>query len=171
MINVIVAMSKNRVIGFKNKLPWNITEDLEWFRSKTINHPCIMGRKTLESLGKNKDGKQRILVGRSNIVITRQLDYKIPGINTFNAIESGIDYAQTQPGSEEIFICGGSEIYNQILAKGFADKLYITLIDEDVKGDTYFPELPEEFKLIEEKKRVIRVNDKEIRYSFQIYIK
>lgn len=162
-------MAKNRVIGLENKLPWQISEDFDWFQTKTNGHPCIMGRKTLESLGLKKDGMQRVLSNRTNIIITSNSKYKVEGAIIVSSLLEAINKANESIGSDEVFICGGGQIYKEALDQNLIDKIYLTLIEEDVEGDTYFPELPADFKLTEEKKRIVKVNNKEIKYSFQIY--
>ncbi len=170
MINIIVAMAKNRVIGSKNDLPWRISEDLEYFEKTTTNHPCIMGKNTLISLGLDKEGKQRILKNRTNIMLSPDND-NIENVITVNSIEEALDTAKQSNGNDEIFICGGGSVYKTFLEKNLVYRIYLTYIDEEVIGEIYFPELPKYFKLESEKKRIVRVNDKEIRYSFQIYIR
>jgi dihydrofolate reductase len=129
MISFLVAMDKNRVIGKDNQLPWNLPEDLKYFKKVTMGHPIAMGRKTHESIG-------RILPGRENIVITRQPDYQCEGCSIFFSIEDFVKNYQTV--DEEIFVIGGAEIFKEIFA--FADRLYLTYIDEEFEGDTFFPE-------------------------------
>jgi dihydrofolate reductase len=134
-ISAVVAVSKQtRAIGNNNKLLWNIPEDLKRFKKITIGHPVIMGRKTFESilaiLGKP-------LPGRKNIVITRQKDYDGRGADIVESLEAGLAVAK-QTDTQEIFIGGGQQIYEQALPN--IDRLYLTLIDSEVVGDTFFPE-------------------------------
>jgi dihydrofolate reductase len=129
MISFLVAMGKNKVIGKDNQLPWHLPEDLKYFKRVTMGHPIAMGRKTHESIG-------RILPGRENIVITRQPDYRCDGCSVFYSVEEFVK--ESRKRDEEIFVIGGAEIFKETFA--FADRLYITHIDEEFKGDTYFPE-------------------------------
>lgn len=129
-LSIIAAISTNRVIGRDNKIPWHISEDLRRFKALTIGHPIIMGRKTFESIGKP-------LPKRANIVITRDKDYSAPGIDVAHSIEEAIEAAKTKEGSEEIFIIGGGQIYSQSIH--LADKLYLTVVDQEIKGDVFFP--------------------------------
>lgn len=129
-ISLIAAMSKNRVIGVDNKLPWHIPSDLKRFRQITSGSPVIMGRKTYESIG-------RLLPNRQNIIITRQSRIEIPEATVVNSLEAAFEAAQPGP-NHEVFVIGGAEVYR--LALGQADRLYITLIDQEVQGDAYFPE-------------------------------
>ena len=131
VISMIVAIAeKNRVMGNEGKLPWNIPDDLKHFKNLTLGHPVIMGRKTYESIGK-------ALPNRTNIVITRDPAYNATGCTIATSLDEAIEIAQEHE-SEEIFIIGGAEIFR--LAMGRADRLYLTLIQGDIEGDTFFPE-------------------------------
>jgi dihydrofolate reductase len=142
MLSMIVAMSENRVIGVENRLPWHIPEDLKRFKQITKGHPIIMGRKTYESIGKP-------LPGRTNIVITRNKDYRAEGIISCSSLEDALDWATKAPGSDEIFVIGGAEIFKSCLAN--ADRIYLTLVKWPFDGDTYLPPFDEEaFKIIQE---------------------
>ena len=132
MISIIVAMSENRVIGKDNGLPWRLSEDLKRFRILTMGHPVIMGRKTFESIGKP-------LPGRTNIVITRNREWHSTDVLVCSSIEEALQLANRQPGSQEIFICGGGEIYQQALSR--TQRIYLTLVEQVVEGDVYFPVL------------------------------
>ena len=134
MLNIIVAVSENNVIGRKNDLPWHLPDDLQYFKDKTKGHPIIMGRKNFESIG-------RVLPGRQNIIITRQLNYAVDGCDVVGSLEEAIQAAQ---GAEDIFVIGGGEIYKQALP--FVDRVYLTRVHADIEGDVYFPELGPEWK-------------------------
>lgn len=121
-------MARNGVIGRHNTLPWRLPADLRYFRQLTTGHPIIMGRKNYEDIGKP-------LPGRTNIVVTRQKGYSAPGCIVVNSVDQAIAAAGAVA---EIFVIGGADIYRQTLAA--ADRLYITEIDADIEGDTYFPE-------------------------------
>lgn len=127
MISVIVAVAQNGVIGCENRLIWHISEDLRRFKAITAGHPVIMGRKTWESLG-------RPLPNRTNVVVTRNPDYRAEGCTVVNSLDEAMAMFGAQ---EEIFIIGGAEIYSQ--AMPVADKLYITVVHADYEGDTVFP--------------------------------
>ncbi|MDP4009742.1 MAG: dihydrofolate reductase [Candidatus Shapirobacteria bacterium] len=130
MISLIAAVSKNNVIGFNNKIPWNIVEDRIHFKKQTTGHFVVMGRKTFETL-KND------LPDRKIIVLTRNKNYKATNAavcHSWNEIMNLID-----TNSEEIFVAGGGEIYSQAI--NFADKIYITKIDATFEGDTFFPDI------------------------------
>lgn len=134
-IALIAAVAANQVIGRSNDLPWHLPDDFKFFKEKTKGHPIIMGRKSLESLGKP-------LPKRTNIVITRDLSripaaYKDQGVVIVDSLEMAINEAQ-QVEESEIFIIGGAEIYT--LALPLATTLYLTEIQENYEGDTYFPQ-------------------------------
>ncbi|MAG78065.1 dihydrofolate reductase [archaeon] len=121
-IEIIAAIAKNNVIGYKNKIPWDIPEDKEHFKKITLGKVVIMGRKTFDSIG--------ILKGRKNIILTRKQPVIIK--------------------HKDFFVIGGAEIYKLFLP--FANKLYITQIDEEYKGDTFFPKITKEWKITSKKK-------------------
>lgn len=142
ILSVIVAMAHNRVIGLNNQMPWHLPADLAWFKKNTLNKPVIMGRKTFESIG-------RPLPNRHNIVISRQIesiDNKISNVSWVKSIDEAISLAQKQQ-PDEVFIIGGGNIYQQVLP--LIDWLYLTHIDAELQGDTYFPDyLPEQWQVI-----------------------
>jgi dihydrofolate reductase len=129
MISFIVAMDDNRVIGKNNQLPWHLPEDLKFFKKVTMGHPIAMGRKTHESIG-------RLLPGRENIIITRNVDYHCEGATIFYSIKDFVEYCRGQ--EEEIFVIGGAEILKETFPH--CDRLYLTYIHEKFDGDTFFPE-------------------------------
>jgi dihydrofolate reductase len=137
-ISAICAMSENRVIGCNNKLPWHLPADLRHFKKLTLGKPILLGRKTYESIG-------RPLPDRCNVVITRDMDFKAPGCVVVNSIEHALDAVAY---SEEVFIVGGSLLYQQTLS--LTQRLYVTIIHQDFEGDTFFPDTdPQEWKEIE----------------------
>lgn len=128
-ISIIAAISRNKVLGKDNKLLWRLPADLKHFKEITTGHPIIMGRKTFDSIG-------RPLSGRDNIIITRG-NQDVPGIIITHSLEEALAEAKKKD-SAEIFIIGGGEIYKQAI--DLADKLYLTLIDKEFTGDTFFPD-------------------------------
>ena len=142
ILSVIVAMAQNRVIGLNNQMPWHLPADLAWFKKNTLNKPVIMGRKTFESIG-------RPLPNRHNIVISRQIesiDNKISNVSWVKSIDEAISLAQKQQ-PDEVFIIGGGNIYQQVLP--LIERLYLTHIDAELQGDTYFPDyLSEQWQVI-----------------------
>ncbi len=128
-IAMIAAMAQNRVIGLNGDMPWHLPDDLKFFKAKTTGKPVIMGRKTFESIG------SRPLPNRPNIVISRNVDLTIPNVEVFQSIEQALEKYANEP---EVIIMGGGELYRQMLPK--ADRLYLTLIDANITGDTFFPD-------------------------------
>jgi dihydrofolate reductase len=131
-ISLIAALAQNRTIGKNNDLPWHLPDDMKYFMQTTKGHHCIMGRKNYDSIPE----KFRPLPNRTNIVVTRQKDFKAPSCIVVNSIEKGLEIAKDN-NEAEVFIIGGAEIYKQSLA--FADRLYLTEIKADIQGDTFFP--------------------------------
>lgn len=131
ILSHIVATSENNVIGLDSDLPWRLPRDMKFFKEMTTGHHILMGRKNFECMPK-------ALPNRTNIVISRREGYTADGAIVFKTIEEGIAYAKKQ-GEEELFIIGGGEIYKQTLH--IVDRIYLTLIKEIIKGDTFYPEL------------------------------
>ena len=123
----VVAVARNGVIGHTNGLPWRLPADLAFFKRLTTGHPIIMGRKTCESIGKP-------LPGRLNIVVTRSPDFKAPGCTVVATLDAAYRAAGDAP---EVFIIGGAQIYDAAFAA--ADRIYLTEVESDIEGDTYFP--------------------------------
>lgn len=121
-------MARNRVIGANGAIPWHLPEELKRFRSLTMGHHLIMGRKTWESIG-------RLLPGRETVIVTRQAGYRVPGAKVVHSF----DEAVAACGDDgEIFVIGGAELYAQALPR--AGRLYLTTVEADVTGDTVMPE-------------------------------
>ena len=128
MISLILAIGKNNEIGFENKVPWDLPDDLKRFRDTTRGHTIIMGRKTYESIG-------RLLPDRKNIIITRNKSYKIEGASVVSSIEEAIQECEKEG---EAFVIGGGEICK--LALPYAEKMYLTHVDTILPADSFFPE-------------------------------
>lgn len=131
---MIVAMGHNRVIGIDNVMPWHIPEDLRYFKAMTLGKPVVMGRLTLQSIGKP-------LPGRPNIVVSRQGGVEAPGVKLVGDLQEALIVARAEAeriGANEIMIGGGGQIYKQMIAH--ADKLYLTEIDLATEGHAYFPD-------------------------------
>ena len=141
MINIIAVIGKNNAIGCNNKLLWDIPSDMSRFKALTMDHPVIMGRKTFESIGK-------ALPGRCNIVITRNKDYKAEKCIVESSLKQSLERSKLCVGSDEVFIIGGGEIYAQALT--CANRLYLTVVDDEPKADTFFPDYSEFSKIINE---------------------
>ncbi len=121
---IIAALSRNRVIGKGGKLPWHISEDLKRFKRLTTGHTVLMGRKTFESLGKP-------LPNRRNVVLSSRT---LPGIETYPTLADALRALENE---EKVFVIGGGEVFAQLIDQ--ADALYLTLVDHEVEGDTFFP--------------------------------
>jgi dihydrofolate reductase len=131
MLSIVVAASSNNVIGKDNQLLWRLPNDMKFFKNTTWGMPVIMGRKTFESLGKP-------LVGRTNIVISRQPDFHAEGIKLVKTIEDAMEVA-ADADAKEAFVIGGGEIYRQTLP--LVHRIYMTRVHVELNGDTYFPEI------------------------------
>ncbi len=130
MLVLIAACGRGRVIGIDNRLPWQLPEDMKFFRETTRGKPVIMGRKTWESL----PDAFRPLPGRVNIVVSRNSGYRATG----GMVVGSLPAALTAAGNADVaFIIGGADLYHQALP--FADRIYLTEIDEDFDGDAFFP--------------------------------
>ena len=152
-ISIVAAVGRDHlgrnVLGKDNQLLWAIPDDLKRFKGLTMDHPVIMGRKTYESIVALR-GKP--LLGRTNIVVTRDPDYRGPStagnVVIVKSIPEAIERAKNVEG-EELFIIGGAQIYEEALP--LVDKLYLTIIDDEKEGDTYFPSYQDTFtKVISE---------------------
>ncbi|MFD1777435.1 dihydrofolate reductase [Fredinandcohnia salidurans] len=160
MISLLVAMDKNQLIGKDNDLPWRLPADLAYFKRVTMGHPIIMGRKTYDSIG-------RPLPGRENIIVTRDTSYEAEGCKVIHSIEEIVK--MNEQTDQELFVIGGAEIFKEILPH--SDRLYITEINEEFKGDTYFSAFDKvEWKVISEEKGI--KNEKNpYDYTFLVYEK
>ena len=143
MISAIVAVAKNGVIGKEGGLPWHLPAELARFKEITMGHPIIMGRKTHESIG-------RALPGRTNIVITHKKGYRAEGCRVVGSLDEAIELAKKSEGANEIFIIGGASIYEQ--AMPLLERMYLTKVDADIKGDKFFRYDPLEWKQISSEK-------------------
>jgi len=133
-ISLIVAVSRNGVIGVDNQLPWHLPEDLKYFKSVTMGKPIIMGRKTYDSIG-------RPLPGRTNIVITRDSSWQAEGVEVAQTLAQAMTLGRlacANAGADEAMVIGGEQIYRMTLPA--ADRLYLTEVQAEVEGDAFFPE-------------------------------
>ena len=156
-LSIIVAMSKNRVIGKDNDMPWHLSEDLKNFKKITIGKTVIMGRLTYKSIG-------RPLPGRKNIILSRNLkDEKVVVSDNLNSI------LEKLKNEEEVFIIGGEDIYKQTIK--MVNKLYVTTIEDEVEGDKYFPELDfSRWKLIHQSNYKKNKNNSH-NFKSEVYVK
>ena len=128
-VSLIVAMAKNRVIGADNKIPWHLPNELKLFKSLTMGHHIVMGRKTYESIN-------RLLPGRTTVIVTRQRDYDVPGAVIANSVEEALRACRDD---DECFVIGGADLFRETLP--LADRLYLTVVDAEPHGDIFMPEL------------------------------
>jgi dihydrofolate reductase len=128
-ISIIVAMTRDRVIGKNGTMPWHLPAEIKYFKWVTMGKPIVMGRKTFDSF-------RRVLPGRQNIVITRDPSFKFEGVEVVHSVDEALAIAGS---GQEIMIIGGSDLYRQTMDR--ADRIYVTLIEADIEGDTFFPEI------------------------------
>jgi dihydrofolate reductase len=136
-VKAIVAMTRERVIGDGNRIPWRLHGEQRWFKEVTMGHPILMGRKTFESIGKP-------LPGRRNLVVTRTGNFT--GVDLIRNLET-FDPAPYESDGKEIFLIGGAEIYSALL--GRCDAIYVTIVKREYPGDTFFPEFKSQFEVSE----------------------
>jgi len=137
-LSIIVAAGRNRVIGINNQLPWHVSADLKYFKATTMGKPIIMGRKTYDSIGKP-------LPGRKNIVISRNDQLQIDGVECVTSVEQALKATE---GTDEAMIIGGSQIYSAALQSGLVNRIYLTEVDLAPEGDAWFPELSHDWQEI-----------------------
>lgn len=153
MISAIVAVAKNNVIGNKGEIPWKIKGEQKRFKELTIGKSIIMGRKSFEEIG-------RPLPGRKTVVISRSRDFSYENCITVKSLDQALEILKHE---EEIFIAGGGRVYQE--AFDYCKKIYLTVIDKEIEGDVFFPEInKEEFRKTYEKKI-----DGEISYTYYTY--
>ena len=157
IISLIAAVGSNGVIGSENKIPWRLPADLRYFRKMTMGKPVIMGRKTYESIGKP-------LEGRRNIVLSRKVNLELPGCEVVNSKAQAMSNVA---GVEEAMVIGGEQLYRLFMPD--ADRIYLTEIEADFEGDTYFPDI--DLDVWSEISRfTIKVDEMfEYRYHFVVY--
>ncbi len=156
---LIAAIANNNVIGNNNQLIWHMPSDLKHFKSLTMGHTLIMGRKTFESLGSP-------LKGRKTIVLSRQTSYDAQGCQVAGDLNEALKLVQKE---KEVFIAGGAQIYRQSIKMNQARRIYLTRIFASFEGDAFFPEIdPGQWELIE---RTDNQPDEKnpYAYSFQTY--
>lgn len=137
-VSLIAAMTHSGVIGRQNQLPWNIPEELQYFKSMTVGKTVVMGRKTFESIG-------RPLPKRRNLILTQQQDFNPEGCEVCHSVEAVVDCVRDE---EELMVIGGAQVYQAFLP--IATRVYRSLIAGDYTGDTYFPELDSSWRVVSE---------------------
>jgi dihydrofolate reductase len=156
-LSLIWAMGHNQVIGIDNKMPWHLPAELAYFRKVTTGHPIIMGRRTFESIN------SKPLPRRTNIILTRDQAFTAEGVVVLHSVEQVLQ----QYGDSGAFVIGGTQIYEQFLP--VAEHLYITMIDQEFEGDTFFPEIKwTEWRLVNEELGV-RDEKNPYSYSFKVF--
>ena len=141
IISLIAAMSPERVIGREGKLPWHSPTDLAHFKSTTMGHPVVMGRKTFDSIGQP-------LPGRKTIVLSRTLD-ELQGCVVVHSLQEALAAAE---GDEELFIIGGEEVFRQALP--LCQRIYLTTVHGNFPGDVHFPVIPPDFEELQREERL-----------------
>lgn len=156
MLSLVVAASSNNVIGRDGGLPWHLPDDLRQFKRLTTGKAVIMGRSTYESIG-------RPLPDRRNIVMTRNTDYVADGCDVVSSVSEAMDAVE---GAEEVMIIGGGQVYRDFLP--LADRIYLTRVQAEVEGDTYFPEIDEAaWRLVSSEHHAA---DEKHRYAFDVMV-
>jgi dihydrofolate reductase len=136
LINMIVAMTPERVIGNDNQLLWHLPADLRYFKAKTTGNIVLMGRKTYDSIGKP-------LPNRTNIVISRNATLQLEGVHVVASLEAGIALSkELMTDDQQLFVIGGAQIYKE--AMPLATNLFVTEVEASYEGDAFFPEIPAE---------------------------
>tara|TARA_B100000963_G_scaffold70781_1_gene58999 strand:+ start:7727 stop:8227 length:501 start_codon:yes stop_codon:yes gene_type:complete len=143
LVSLIVAVSENKVIGKDNDLVWHLPNDMKFFKDVTKGHFVIMGRRNYESI----PHKYRPLQNRTNVIVTRQDNYKAKGCLIVNSVEEAIELAQ-KAGDKESFIIGGGQIYKHAIVKNLVNRIYLTRVHTEIDGDTYFDDLDDSWKLV-----------------------
>ena len=131
IVSLIVATDRKGGIGIDARLPWHLPADLKRFRELTMGHHLIVGRKTFDSIGK-------ALPGRQMIIVTRDRSFQAKDCLVAHSVEEALQLARGR-GEDEVFVGGGGEIYAQSLT--FADRIYLTIVEAEVKADAFFPQL------------------------------
>ena len=146
MICLSVAYAKNRVIGYKGRIPWNLKEDQLRFKKLTLGSVVIMGRNTFQEIF---DKFGRGLPERETIVVSKNHDFNGEQLRTARSLDEAIAVAKQKFPSKDIFICGGESIYREAISKKLVEKMYITKVDLEVEGDAFFPQFDEnEFDVV-----------------------
>lgn len=152
IISIIVAKGLNNQIGYKNSVPWKLSDDLSNFKELTTNHTILMGRKTFESIGKP-------LNNRKNIMISKSYTKNINDIDIFSSIRDAVNFVYNT-GETELFICGGAKIYEYFLKNNLCSKIYLTIVDYNGIADTFFPKFDiDEWHTVNEKNIVKNENN------------
>ena len=165
-ISLIVAIAENNGIGKDNDLLWHLPNDMKYFKEKTLNHTIITGRKNYISIPE----KYRPLVNRTNIVLTRNTDFKEEGCIVKHNLQDAIK-CTLENEKEEVFIIGGGQIYKEALEEDLIDRMYVTHVHQTFDADTFFPQIDsKKWKKISE--LMVNADDKNpYKHSFVVYEK
>ena len=160
-IKLIVAASENNVIGIENGLPWNLPDDMNFFKRKTLNSVVIMGRKNYLSIPE----KFRPLKNRTNIIITKNTGFKAKDCVVTNSLEKAIELGEKE--KKDIFIIGGGMVYQYAIQNELVDLIYLTRVHAKIKGDTFFPKINMKiWKILNQKKHK---KDNKHKYDFTFF--
>ena len=159
MLSIVVAKAKNNIIGKDNKIIWHLPEDLKHFKNLTTGHTIIMGRKTFESLGKP-------LPNRKHIIFSQNPDFKVNDENV-EVVHSLLQIQDLIEGKEEAFVIGGAMIYNFLMP--YVKKMYVTEIEKDFDGDTFFPVIDGEVWKEVSREKGIKDEENNMDYYFVTY--
>lgn len=159
IVSLVAAMAENRVIGRDGGLPWHLPDDLKRFKRLTVDHTVVMGRKTFAEV-------KRPLPNRRNVVITRDPDFRSPGVIAVPSLEEALAIAATE---RQVFVIGGGEIYR--LALPVAHRLYLTIVHAEVDGDTTFPAFDEQAWVLEEEAHHPADERHQYAFTFRDYIR
>ena len=159
MLSIIVAKGKNNIIGKDNEMVWHLPEDLKHFKNLTTGHTIIMGRKTFESLGKT-------LPNRKHIIFSQNPDFKVNDENV-EVVHSLLQIQDLIEGKEEAFVIGGAMIYNFLMPN--VKKMYVTEIEKDFEGDTFFPIIDSEVWKETSREKGIKDEENNLDYYFVTY--
>ena len=159
MLSIIVAKAKNNIIGKDNKLLWHLPADMKRFKQLTTGHVVIMGRKTFESIGK-------VLPNRKSVVITQNNDFVVDDENV-EIVHSMLEIKEYIDNDEENFVIGGAMIYNLLMPH--VKKMYVTEINKDFEGDTFFPKINEEIWKVTNREQGVMDEYNNLEYEFVTY--
>lgn len=159
MLSIVVAKAKNNIIGKDNKILWDLPEDLKRFKELTTGHTIIMGRKTFESLG-------GVLPNRKHIIFSQNPDFKVNNENV-EVVHSLLQIQDLIEGEEETFVIGGAMIYNFLMP--YVKKMYVTEINEEFDGDSFFPKINENTWKEVNREKGIKDEKNNLDYEFVIY--
>lgn len=165
-VSIIVAVGENNAIGKDNQLLWHLPRDMKFFKEKTMGHIVVSGRKNYESIPE----KFRPLPGRTNIIITHNTNYTLPGALVMHSIDEALEYARSIR-EEEVFIIGGGEIYNLVRDRNLADRIYLTRVKSEFTADTFFRPLDEEGWKLKQDEQFLKDEKNMFDLSFQIWEK